>query len=127
MSNREIIPIPNAHKVAAPLAHAVRIGDILYVSGVPGYFGDRELAVNDFEAQCEQALDNLHTILTEAGSSFDKIVKTNVILTRQSDFAAMNDIYKKRFSAGNFPARTTIIADLARPEMLLEIEVVAAL
>lgn len=97
------------------------------MSGVPGYFGDRQLAVDDFEAQCRQALDNLDVILKTAGTSFDRIVKTNVILTRQSDFAKMNELYRARFSPGNYPARTTIVADLAVPAMLLEIECIVAL
>lgn len=127
MSERQVVPIKNGHKVAAPLSHAVRIGEMLFVSGVPGYFGDRELAVDDFAAQFRQAMRNLGVILTEAGSTFDRIAKVNVILTRQSDFAAMNEIYREHFEAGNYPARTTIVAGLARPEMLVEIEAVAAL
>lgn len=127
MTTRQIVPIKNAHKVAAPLSHAVRVGDLLFVSGVPGYFGNRELAIGDFEAQCRQALNNLGTILEGAGTSFDKIVKSNVILTRQEDFAKMNELYKARFMPGNYPARTTIVSELAVPGMMIEIEVVAAL
>ena len=127
MVKREIVPTPHAHKVLAPLSNAVRVGDLLYVSGVPGYFGDQQLAPGDFEAQCRQALDNLDVILKEAGTSFDRIVKTNVILTRQNDFAKMNELYRARFTPGNYPARTTVVAELAIPGMMLEIECVAAL
>ncbi|MGN6460809.1 MAG: RidA family protein [Pseudolabrys sp.] len=127
MVTREIVPIPNAHKVLAPLSHAVRVGDLLFVSGVPGYFGDRQLAPGDFEAQCSQALDNLDIILKAAGTSFDRIVKSNVIITRQGDFAKMNELYRARFTPGNFPARTTVVCELAVPGMMIEIECVVAL
>lgn len=127
MVTREIVPIPNAHKVLAPLSHAVRVGDLLFVSGVPGYFGDRQLAQGDFEAQCLQALDNLDIILKAAGTSFDRIVKSNVIITRQGDFAKMNELYRARFTPGNFPARTTVVCELAVPGMMIEIECVVAL
>ena len=125
-SEREIVGIKNGHKVKAPLSHAVRIGNLLYTSGVPGYFGDRQLAMNDFGSQCRQSLDNLDIILKGAGTSYDNIIKANVILTRQSDFAEMNELYRERFSENNYPARTTVVSELAIPGMMIEIEVVAA-
>lgn len=54
------------------------------------------------------------------------MVKANVILVRQSDWDDMNRIDREYFKDGNYPARTTIIAGLANPDFLLEIECVAA-
>ena len=64
-------------------------------------------------------------MLAAAGSSLDKVVKVNVILVRKSDWEDMNRIYREYFKEGNFPARTTIVCDLANPDFLLEIECVA--
>jgi len=64
-------------------------------------------------------------VLAAAGSSLDKVVKVNVILVRKSDWEDMNRIYREYFKEGNFPARTTIVCDLANPDFLLEIECVA--
>lgn len=122
---REVIMAKGGAKLKAPLSHAVKANGLVFVSGTPGYFGDRQLAVGDFEAQFRQAIRNLQVVLEEAGSSLDRVCKVNVILTRESDFWPMNDLYREYFREGNYPARTTIIAGLAIPNMLLEIECVA--
>ena len=72
-----------------------------------------------------QVMENIKALLEDGGSSLDKIVKANVILVRESDFAAMNEIYRSYFEAGVYPARTTIVAALANKEFLLEIECIA--
>ena len=78
-----------------------------------------------FERQAELAFDALAATLAEAGSSLAGVLKATVYLADRADFAAMNRIYAERFAAP-FPARTTIITGLALPELLFEIEVVAA-
>ena len=70
-------------------------------------------------------MGNITALLEAAGSSLDKIVKSNVILVRKSDFAEMIEIYRSYFADGVYPARTTIEAGLANPDFLLEIECIA--
>ncbi len=79
----------------------------------------------DFPAQMRQTMENVKAILEESVSSLDKVVKVNVILTRTTDFQAMNEIYRTYFKEGHYPAQTTIEAKLASKEFLLEIECVA--
>jgi 2-iminobutanoate/2-iminopropanoate deaminase len=112
-------------KSRVPLSNAVKVGDLIYVSGTTPFAKDDSIAKNDFPAQMRQVMENLKIILEDAGSSLDKIVKTNVILVRISDFAAMNEIYRTYFKEGQYPARTTIEAPLANKDFLLEIECVA--
>jgi len=125
MSTRKLINPAAISKAPAPLSHAVRVGDLMFVSGTtPFKPQSRELAP-DFAGQMHQVMEKIQLILADAGSSLERVVKVNVILTRISDFQEMNAIYRTYFREGNYPARTTIQAALAVPEMLLEIECVA--
>jgi 2-iminobutanoate/2-iminopropanoate deaminase len=109
----------------SPLSQAVKVGDLVFLSGTTGYAADGTIAHGDFGAQMRQVMENITTILEAAGSSLDRAVKMNVILARSADFAAMNEIYKTYFPDGKYPARTTIEARLAREALLVEIECVA--
>lgn len=126
-STRVVINSPKGPKVPAPLAHAVKVGNLVFVSGLPPYYGDkpRQFVADDFAAQFHQSMANLKTVLEEAGTTLDRIVKMNIIITRQSDFFLMNDLYRPYFAEGNHPARTTIISGLGIPGVLIEIECVA--
>jgi 2-iminobutanoate/2-iminopropanoate deaminase len=123
---RKIIMPKDAPKPTVPLSHAVKVGNVVFVSGSTPFDKDGRLARGDFAAQMHQVMTNLKAILAEAGSSLDRVVKVVVILTRIGDFTQMNEIYRQYFKEGNYPARTTIGGQLAHPDFLLEIECVAA-
>ncbi len=123
---KEIIRSDKVTPPRAPLSPAVRSNGFVFVSGQPGFFDDRQIAENDFDAQMHQVMANVKALLEEAGSSLDHIVKANVILKNASDFARMNEIYRTYFKDGEYPARTTIAADMGNPLFLLEIECIAA-
>jgi 2-iminobutanoate/2-iminopropanoate deaminase len=122
---REIIRPAKGTPPTVPLSPAVKTGNLLFVSGMPAYYGDRQIAKGDFPAQMHQVMKNIQTVLAAGGSSLEKAVKVNVILVRKADWEDMNRIYREYFKEGNYPARTTIICDLANPDFLLEIECVA--
>jgi 2-iminobutanoate/2-iminopropanoate deaminase len=116
------------HKVPAPLSPGVKVGNLLFVSGIPAYAADGTLAVGDFPAQMAQTMANITGILAAAGAGWDRVAKVNVLLTRREDFAEMNRIYAAHFPEGKYPARTTaIVYSLPRPNFLLEIECIAVL
>jgi 2-iminobutanoate/2-iminopropanoate deaminase len=125
--SRRIIMSDKVTRPKAPLSHAVKIGNLVFVSGTTPLYGERQLAKGDFAAQMHQVMKNIQTILEEAGTTLDKVAKVNVILTRIEDFEQMNTIYRIYFKDGNYPARTTIEAPLAIDGMLLEIECIAEL
>jgi len=112
-------------KSRVPLSNAVKVGNLIFVSGTTPFAKDETIAKGDFGVQMRQVMENIKTILEDAGSSLDKIAKVNVILVRISDFAAMNEIYRGYFQENKYPARTTIEAKLANKDFLLEIECVA--
>src|ERR1700759_5479054 len=118
---------PPSHIKAPPLSFATRVGDLLFVSGIPG-FDDQGGLPDGFEAQFEFVAKNIARILDEAGATFRDLVKVNVLLTRASDVAAMNALYAGAFGPAPYPARTTcVVVALPDPKMLIEIEAVASL
>jgi 2-iminobutanoate/2-iminopropanoate deaminase len=118
---------PPAGVKAPPLSFAARTGDLLYISGIPGFDEKRELP-DSFEAQFANVVTNVKRVLDEAGGSFRDLVKVNVLLTRAADVATMNRLYAEAFGPAPYPARTTcVVVALPDPKMLIEIEGVASL
>lgn len=102
-----------------------RRGPFVYTSGIVARDKDGStVGIGDIRAQTRQTLSNLKTILEEGGASLPDVMKVNVFIANFDDFAGMNEAYS-RFFAGDLPARTTVQAQLANPEWLVEIEAVA--
>ena len=124
MTSIQHFPPPAGIK-APPLSFAARAGDLLFISGIPG-FDDKGALPDGFEAQFGFVVKNIKRVLDEAGSSFADLVKVNVLLTRAADVAAMNALYAGAFGPPPYPARTTcVVQALPDPKMLIEIEGVA--
>ena len=118
---------PPAGIKAPPLSFATRVGDLLFVSGIPG-FDEKGALPESFEAQFGFVVKNIKRVLDEAGATFRDLAKVNVLLTRASDVAPMNVLYASAFGPAPYPARTTcVVQALPDPKMLIEIEAVASL
>ena len=116
---------PPAGIKSPPLSFAARVGDLLFVSGIPG-FDDKGALADSFETQFGFVVTNIKRVLDEAGCTFRDLVKVNVLLTRASDVATMNVLYASAFGPAPYPARTTcVVQALPDPKMLIEIECVA--
>ena len=114
------------HQIPA-LSFAARVGDLLFISGIPG-FDDNGGLPDSFEAQFANVVINVKRVLDEAGATFRDLVKVNVLLTRAGDVAIMNRLYAEAFGPAPYPARTTcVVQALPDPKMLIEIEGVASL
>lgn len=110
--------------VPAPLSLGVAVGDFIFLSGqIPK--GANGRAPDGIDAQTRVVLENLATLLDEAGSSLDKVVKTTVFLTDPADFGAFNAVYAEYFPEAP-PARSTILCDLL-VDAKVEIEAIAFL
>ena len=119
-------PPPSGVK-APPLSFAARVGDLLYISGIPG-FDEKGALPDGFETQFANVVTNIRRVLDEAGAGFRDLVKLNVLLTRAADVATMNKLYAEAFGPAPYPARTTcVVQALPDPKMLMEIECVAQL
>jgi 2-iminobutanoate/2-iminopropanoate deaminase len=117
---------PPAGIKAPPLSFATRTGDLIFISGIPG-FDEHGSLPESFEAQFSCVVKNIKRVLEEAGASTRDLVKLNVLLTRASDVAAMNALYAGAFGPPPYPARTTcVVHALPDAKMLIEIEGVAS-
>ena len=108
-----------------PYSQAMKVGNLVYTSGqIPIDPATGDFAAQDITGQTEQVMKNLDAVLTAAGSSFGKAVKTLCFLKDMSDFAAFNAVYAKYFT-GN-PARSCVAVAALPKGALVEVEVVAA-
>ena len=122
---RQIIATDAAPHPDAPISQAVRVGQLVFVSGITPFTREMRLAKGDFAAQMHQVMANLDAILSASGSSLARVVKCTVILARREDWRVMNEIYRTYWPGKDFPARTAFEARLPHPDFLLEIECVA--
>ena len=121
---KQVIMVPTALP-GVPYSPGMKAGDYVFVSGQIGHVDREGNKVEGVEAQTRQTLENMKRVLETAGASLSDVVKTTVFLVKADDFAKMNEVYKSYFTK-DFPARSTVIvAALARPEVLVEIECVA--
>ena len=110
---------------SAPYSDAVRIGDILFLTGQVGFNNDSlKLAHGGIKAETIQALENIKAVLETNGSDLEHVAKCTVILTDMNDFSAFNEVFRQYFPK-NKPARTTFVADLVI-DAKIEIDVIAA-
>ena len=123
---REAIRPSGATSPALPFSPGIRAGGFVFVSGQVALDPETGALVGsgDVRAQARQALANVRRVLEAAGSGMDKLVKVTVFLADIGEFAAMNDVYRDVVPEP-YPARSTVEAELARPEFLVEIEAVA--
>ena len=128
MADREEIRVP---ALAEPISHytdAVRVGGLLFVSGVVPVDGDgRVVGEGDVVEQARQVFRNMGEVLAVAGASFGDVAKVTVFLTDVDDRARINPVRQEVFGAAR-PASTLVeISRLAVPGALIEIECVAVL
>jgi 2-iminobutanoate/2-iminopropanoate deaminase len=91
-----------------PYSHAVESNGLLFLSGqTPVDLASGKLVDGDVGRQTEQCLRNLFNVLSAAHLSQEDVVSVNVYLTDMNEFAQMNAVYERHFTAP-FPARTTI-------------------
>jgi 2-iminobutanoate/2-iminopropanoate deaminase len=103
----------------------VRVGDLLFCSGqIPLDPATGTLVTGDIKAQAERVLENIKVILEDQKLTFANVVKSTVFLTSMADFAGMNEVYAKYFTA-DFPARSTIQVAALPKGANVEIEVIA--
>lgn len=120
------IPISTADAPSAigPYSQAVCAGDTIYVSGQIPIIASTGAMPDGIAEQTAQCLENIKAILSEANCSMDNVVKATVLLQDISDFAAMNEVYARYFSAP-YPARAAFEVAALPKGARIEIEVVA--
>jgi 2-iminobutanoate/2-iminopropanoate deaminase len=109
-----------------PFAEAVRVGDVLYLSGEIGLdYASGRLAPAGIAGETEQALRNIGATLARFGLSFDAVFKCTVMLKDMDDWAAFNAAYLPFFAADRLPARSAFGTSGLAFGALVEIECMA--
>jgi len=118
------ITTKNAPAAIGPYTQAIVTGGLVFTSGQIAIDpADGQVRATTIEAQTEQVCKNLSAVLTAAGSSLDKAVKTTCFLADMADFAAFNEVYGKYFTSK--PARSCVAAKALPKGVLVEVEVIA--
>ena len=124
MEGKKVIEVKGAAPTKAPYSPAISFSSLLFISGtVSKDLKSSEPRLGTIEEETEQVLKNIETILNEAGSSPDCVLKTTVFLTNMKDFSGMNEVFKKHFP-GEKPTRSTVGVALAG-DYKVEIEAIA--
>ena len=110
-----------------PYSQAIQWGDVVFISGQVAFIPSTgELNNNTFENEVNQVIDNLDAICKEAGGSLDNILKLSIFLTDLSNFDAVNDLMKQRFSEP-FPARSTIEVSRLPKDVNIEMDAILSI
>ncbi len=114
------VPVPKS-----PYSPAVRAGGFIFVSGQgPNDPATNQMSLGDIRHETRVVLNNVKRILEGCGASMADVVKCSVFLGDGKDFAAMNEIFAE-FFGDHKPARTTVEAKFAVPQMKVEIDCIA--
>ena len=110
-----------------PYSQAIQWGDVVFISGQVAFIpGSGELNNNTFEDEVNQVIDNLDAICKEAGGGLDNILKLSIFLTDLSNFDAVNNLMKERFSEP-FPARSTIEVSRLPKDVNIEMDAILSI
>ncbi len=125
MPLKKLVKPAKSPAAVGPYNHAVRVGDFLFCAGqIPIDPASGNLVQGDIKVQTERVLRNVQAILQDQNLSFDNVVKSTVFMTNLADFAGMNEVYAKYFTA-DFPARSTVQVAALPKGASVEIEVIA--
>ena len=124
---KKLISTNKAPAAIGPYSQAIQRGDVVFISGQVAFIpGSGELNNNTFEDEVNQVIDNLDAICKEAGGGLDNILKLSIFLTDLSNFDAVNNLMKERFSEP-FPARSTIEVSRLPKDVNIEMDAILSI
>ena len=122
---KQMITTKNAPAAIGPYSQGIQAGGLVFVSGqIPANPEDGAVVSGSVAAEAAQSLDNVGAVLAAAGLTYDDVVKTTVYLRDMADFAAVNEVYARYFSAP-YPARACVAVAGLPKDVRVEIEAVA--
>lgn len=107
-----------------PYCHATVLNGMVYCSGNVGIDANTKLISGDVAEQTRQALKNMATVLNQAGSDMENVVKTTVFITNMADYPAVNQAYAEAFGT-HTPARSCVAVAALPLGALVEVEAIA--
>lgn len=122
----QYINTTNAPKAIGPYSQAVVVNNVIYTSGQIAINPENnEMIEGDVAAETHQVMKNLAAILTEAGTSFDRVIKTTIFLKSMDSFPVVNEIYGSYLKEGMLPARETVEVSKLPKDVQVEISMIA--
>ncbi len=122
---KKVINTQNAPAAIGPYSQAIEANGMLFISGqIPIVPATGKVIEGDITVQTEQVMKNIEAILTEAGYSFENVVKSTCLLSDMSNFKAMNEVYGQYYKE-NAPARAAFAVKELPLGVLVEIETMA--
>ena len=122
---RELVTTAGAPKAIGPYSPALKVGNLLFLSGsIPLDPASGQLVPGGIAEQTTQVMENIKSLLDAAGVSFNHVARTTVFMVDLGEFAQMNEIYAKYFSAP-YPARSTVQVVKLPRDVRVEIDVIA--
>ncbi|MDY5701351.1 MAG: RidA family protein [Lachnospiraceae bacterium] len=116
----------NAPAAIGPYSQAIQVDKFLFTSGqIPINPASGEVEAEGIEAQARQVMENIGAILKEAGTDYERVVKTTCFLADMNDFAAFNSVYELYFTEK--PARSCVAVKQLPKSVLCEVEAIAYL
>ena len=123
----QVIRTDSAPAAIAPYSQAVRAGAFVFISGqIPLNPATGQLVEGGIREQVEQVLKNVAAVLAAAGVDTTHVVKTTLFLKSMDDFATVNEIYGRRFTAP-YPARSTVEVSRLPRDVLFEMDAIACI
>lgn len=119
----KVVSTDKAPAAIGPYSQAMILNGVVFTSGQIPIDPAGEITAKTIEEQAEQVMKNLGEVLKEAGSSYEKTVKTTCFLSDMGDFAAFNEIYGKYFTGK--PARSCVAVKTLPKNVLCEVEAIA--
>jgi reactive intermediate/imine deaminase len=123
-SDIEFYPAETTRRL--PFSAAVRVGDMLYLSGQIGIDANGNLVPGGIAAETRQAMENIRITLERYGSSLGRVVKVTVMLADMAEWAELNQVYVTYFDR-HLPARSAFGATGLALGARVEIECIAVL
>jgi len=124
---KELITAAGAAKAIGPYSPALKIGNLLFLSGsIPLDPVSGQLVEGGIQEQTTRVMENIKELLAAAGAGFGHVARTTVFMVDLGEFAAMNEIYSSYFTAP-YPARSTVQVVKLPRDVRVEIDVIAVL
>jgi 2-iminobutanoate/2-iminopropanoate deaminase len=122
---RQVVATQKAPQAIGPYSQAISSGGLVFTSGqIPLDPQSQQLVQGDIRAQTERVMENLSAVLEAAGCSFADVVRAGIFLADLADFAAVNEVYGKRFPKDP-PARSTVQVAALPKGARIEIDLIA--
>ena len=110
-----------------PFSEAVRVGNVLYLSGQVGIVPEtQQMASGGIESESRQVMENIRTVLEAHGYAMDNLVKCTVFLADMAEWPAFNEIYKSCLTEGRLPARSALGVNGLALGARVEVECIAS-